>query len=104
MKRRNFLLAALASLLGLLVSGLARPAAPVQPPRHFHTIYRLENGRRVRVRMRQLRKGDVFVLEGEDGAYEAVVDAYFVPEKADWGITALYRPNGFSRLACVKET
>lgn len=64
---------------------------------HLARIYRLENGEMVRCRMKDIRKGDIFLKLDRDGQcfddcqgyQEAVDDAWWEPTHRRWGITCV---------------
>jgi hypothetical protein len=77
MKRRNFLQAALASLLGFLVPG----STPGQPAQETH--WRLRNGRWLPVRVTDLRQGDVVAWTHGGQMFRAVANPYPFPDEPE---------------------
>jgi hypothetical protein len=81
MNRRAFIGAAIATTLAPAIT-------PASEPPSLRAVHRWCNGKWVRCRMFDLRKHDVFTLEGV-GQFIAAADPKKEPD-GGWGITASY--------------
>jgi hypothetical protein len=70
---------------GVLLGGLAAAVLPAAEPEPLRAVHRWQGGQWVRVRMYELRTGDVFWLE-EVGVCRAYHAPRRNPETGQWGV------------------
>ena len=96
MKRRSFLSTIALGLASLSVPGFSKPAKAAESDKRNQTIYRWNGNEWELVRLKEVRKGDIFVMEddrnpttGEWPNLVAAGDPFYSRDKHQWGISCM---------------